>query len=45
MVVYDTILEKCYSTETLDVAKQLVCLTQDGQDAPEACQKTEKRSR
>ena len=40
-MVYDKILEICYSTETLDVAKLLVCLTQDGQDAPEACQKTE----
>ena len=41
MVVCGKIFEICYSTETLDVAKLLVCLTQDGQEALEACQKTE----
>ena len=40
-MVYDKTLEICYSTETLDVAKLLVCLTQDGQEALEASQKTE----
>ena len=41
--MYDKSLETCYSTETLDVAKLLVCLTQDGLEALEACQKTETR--
>ena len=41
MVVCDKILEICYSTETLDVAKLLVYLTQDGQEATDACHKTE----
>ena len=38
-VVCDKIIEVCYSTETLDVAKLLVCFTQDGQEATGACQK------
>ena len=42
-MVYDKSHEICYSTETLDVAKLLVCLTQDGLEALEACQKTETR--
>ena len=41
MVVCGKILEICYSTETLDVAKLLLCLNQDGQEATDACQKTE----
>ena len=40
-MVCGKILEICYSTETLDVAKLLVCLTQERQEALEACQKTE----
>ena len=40
-MVYDKIIEIYYSTETLDVAKLLVCLTKDGQEALEACKKTE----
>ena len=43
MVVCDKILEVCHSTETLDVAKLLACLTQDGLEATDACQKTETR--
>ena len=38
---YDKIFEICYSTERLDVGKLLVCLTQKGKEALEACQKTE----
>ena len=39
--MYDKIIEICSSTETLDFAKLLVCLTQDGQEVTDACQKTE----
>ena len=39
--MHDKILEICYSTETLNVAKLLVCLTQLGQEALETRQKTE----
>ena len=41
MVVCGKILEIYYSTETLGVAKLLVCLIQDRREALEACQKTE----